>query len=73
MTEKKKGNTVKIRDAYGNKHVADVADVRYLLRGSDSLHKVPKCVGLDKASNDFIIETSYSDTKESRQDQDPGL
>ena len=33
-------------------------DVCCLLLGSDSLRKVPMCVGLDRASNDFIIETS---------------
>ena len=69
----KKGNTVKIRDAYGNERVRNVANVRYFQGGCDSLHKVPKRAGQDKASDDFIDETSISDTKESRQDKDQGL
>ena len=69
----KKGNTVKIRDAYENERVRNVADVLYFRERSDSLHKVPNRAGRDKASDDFIDETSFSDTKESRQDQDQGL
>ena len=40
---------------------------------SDFLHKVPKHAGQGKASDDFIDEMSFSETKESRQDQDQGL
>ena len=69
----KKGNTVKIRDADGNECVRNVADVRCFRGGSDSLHKVPKCAGRDKARGAFIDETSFSNTKGSRQDQDQGL
>ena len=65
----KNGNTAKIRDAYGNERVRNVADVRCFRGGSDSLHKVPKCAGRGKASNDFMDEASFSDTKELRQDQ----
>ena len=35
----KKGNTIKIRDAFGNKRVRIEADVRCFWGGSDSLHK----------------------------------
>ena len=66
----KKGNTVKIRDAYGNECVRNLADVRCFRGGFDSLHKVPKGTGQDKATNDIINELNFSDTKESRQDQD---
>ena len=69
----KKGNTVKIRDAYENERIRNVADVRCFGERSDSLHKVPNRAGRDKASDDFIDETSFSDTKESRQYQDQGL
>ena len=41
VTEKK-GNTFKIRAAYGNERVQNVADVRCFYGGLDSLHKVPK-------------------------------
>ena len=64
----KKGNTVKITDAYGNERVHNVADVRCLRGASGSLLKVQKRAGQDKASDDFI-----DDTKESRQDQNQGL
>ena len=72
VTEKK-GNPVKIKDAYGNKHVQIVTDVCCFWGGSDSLHKVPKHARQDQASDDFINEASFSKTKESRQVQDQGL
>ena len=46
VTEKK-GNTVKIKDVYGNKRVRNIADVRCFRGGSDSLNKVPKGTGRD--------------------------
>ena len=66
----KKGNTVKIRHAFGKKRVRIEADVRCFWGRFDSLHKVTKRGGRDKVDNDFINETSFSDTKQSRQDQD---
>ena len=68
-----KRNTVKIRDAYVKIRVQNVADMRCFWGGSDSLHKVPKCDGQDMASDDFMDETSFSETKEPRQDQDQAL
>ena len=52
LIEKKE--TVKIRDAYGNEGNQNVADIHSFQGGSDSLHKVPKWAGPDKANNDFI-------------------
>ena len=49
-----KKEAVKIRDAYGNEGVQNVADIHSFQGGSDSLHKVPKWAGRDKANNDFI-------------------
>ena len=59
----KKGNIVKIRDAYGNERVRNIADVRCFRGRYDSLHKVPKCAGRDKASDGFIDETSFNETR----------
>ena len=59
----KKGNIVKIRDAYGNERVQNIADVRCFRGGYDSLHKVAKCAGRDKASDGFIGETSFNETR----------
>ena len=42
-----KGNTVKIRDTYGNERVRNVADVGCFGGGSYSLHKVSKDAGRD--------------------------
>ena len=70
---KKKSNLVKIRNVYGNECVRNVANVRCFRGGSDSLHKVPKRARRCRASDDFIDEMSFSETKESRQDHDQGL
>ena len=42
----KKGNTVEIRDVYGNERLRNVADVRCFWGSSDCLYEVPKRVGV---------------------------